>query len=187
MSAHTEYVRQIHQHCSPFWGEFSEELHWTKGPPENHLENFSVLKFSPSKEQNLFTYVTCGLSEADEKEPIECFLLSPFPDASLCELLTIVAWYHRRRASLGWGHTVNFGRPWLPESSCDHGLFSTPYLDGPELEWLDRGSSRVQFLWLIPITAAEREFKKQHGLEALESKFETAGFHFADPARKSVI
>jgi hypothetical protein len=41
-------------------------------------------------------------------------------------------------------------------------------------------------LWLIPITKAEREFKKAQGLEALEALFEKKQFNYLDPARPSV-
>jgi hypothetical protein len=86
---------------------------------------------------------------------------------------------------LGLGHTVNFGRPWLPGSRCSFGLVSIPYLDGPDLEVLrDPTSEReVLCLWLIPITAREVHFKKQRGLEALEDLFQTAGINYVDPHR----
>jgi hypothetical protein len=103
----------------------------------------------------------------------------------MIELLTIVAHYHRTGRPLGLGHTVNFGEPWLSGSACTRGLISLPYLDGEELEWLDE--PRVRFLWLIPITEAEVAFKIQHGLDALEERFEEAAFDYLDPLRASVI
>jgi len=45
----------------------------------------------------------------------------------------------------------------------------------------------VRFLWLVPITPAELIFKKQHGLAALEERFEAAQFDFLDPVRASVV
>lgn len=41
----------------------------------------------------------------------------------------------------------------------------------------------MRFLWLIPITPEEAEFKKQNGLEALEERFEAANFDYLDPSR----
>jgi hypothetical protein len=58
-------------------------------------------------------------------------------------------------------------------------------LDGPKLEWLDE--PRVRLLWMIPITEAEVGFKKKHGLEALEEKFEAAQFNFLNPFRPSTV
>ena len=127
------------------------------------------------------------MSVVDDSEKIECFIFVPFPeDDAICELLTIVSWYHRTGARLGLGHTVNFGRPWLPSSTCDYGLLSLPYLDGPNLEWLDAEGIKTRFLWLIPITAQERNFKIAQGLEALEARFEASGFDYANPYRDTV-
>jgi hypothetical protein len=82
------------------------------------------------------------------------------------------------------GHTVNFGRSFLPGATCTHGLISLPYLDGPRLEWLER--PRVRFLWLIPVTWQEVAFKIRNGLDALEERLEAAGFDYLDPQRASV-
>jgi hypothetical protein len=38
----------------------------------------------------------------------------------------------------------------------------------------------------VPITEQEREFKKAHGLEALEQRFESGKFDYLDPNRASV-
>src|SRR5690349_13330900 len=162
MIPRSQYLQNIQRHYRRSWGDF-DELHFTKGPPAHVRElppAFSILRFPASQRRSLFTYATCGMSLIDDAERIECFLLAPFAeDDTLCELLTVTAWYHRTGARLGCGHTVNFGRPWLTRSHCDHGLFSVPYLDGPELEWLDADGTRTQFLWLIPITSQERDFK----------------------------
>jgi suppressor of fused protein SUFU len=45
----------------------------------------------------------------------------------------------------------------------------------------------VRCLWLIPITRAERDYKKENGLEALAELFERSGFAFMDPLRFSVV
>jgi hypothetical protein len=64
-------------------------------------------------------------------------------------------------------------------------VLSPPYLDGQNLEWLEE--PHVRFLWLIPVTEAEVAFKKAHGMEALEERFEEAQFNYLDPFRASVI
>jgi len=133
-------------------------------------------------------YATRCMSQPEDEARLEIHLLTgreKETDPELVELLTVTAHYHRTGTRLGLGHTVNFGRPWRPGSACTHGLLSLPYLDGPRLEWL--AEPRVQFLWLIPITAAELLFKKQHGLEALEERFEAAQFDYLDPLRPSVV
>ena len=74
----------------------------------------------------------------------------------------------------------------MPNSTCDHGLISLPYLDGPSLELAEIERVEAHFLWLIPVTREEVEYKKKFGLEALESKLESSAFNYLDPKRKSV-
>jgi hypothetical protein len=118
---------------------------------------------------------------------IELHLFSPVQSSQHVELLTAIAHYHVTGEYLNLGHTVYFGRPWLPGSECDYGFVSLPYLDGPTLEWSKIEGREVRFLWLIPITYAEREFARQHGIEALEAKFDAASFNYLDTHRKSVV
>lgn len=59
-----------------------------------------------------------------------------------------------------------------------------PYVDGPDLQW---APGRERCLWLLPITEAERDFKREQGLDALESRFEASNFDYLDPARASVV
>ena len=114
-------------------------------------------------------------------------MFSPLESAEIVELLFMTAHYHRTGSHLGLGHTVNFGKPWLDASICDHGLISLPYLDGPKLENLKVGFVQVKFLWLIPVTKEEVSFKKKHGLDALEEQFDLAKLDYASPNRQSVI
>jgi hypothetical protein len=121
------------------------------------LENDDdVLRFRAMElGRDMWTYATCSVSTALDEEPIELHLFSPVQAEELVELLTVVAHFHITGARLGLGHTVNFGRPWLPGSRCSFGLISHPYLDGPSLE-VARGPAfrrEVRCLWLIPITA----------------------------------
>jgi hypothetical protein len=114
-------------------------------------------------------------------------MFSPEESTEVVELLAAVAHYHRTGRALGFGHTVNFGKPWIDVSECDHGLISLPYLDGPNMEDLRLSDNlTVKFGWLIPITAAEVDYKKVHGLEALEQRLEDAAFNYLDPHRRSV-
>jgi hypothetical protein len=137
----------------------------------------------------MWIYATCGMGLCGATNPIELHLFSPRQCELLIELLTVIAHYHCTDRSLGLGHTVNFGRPWLPDSKCDYGLISLPYLDGPALERFndEETDMTVECLWLIPIAKSERDYTKKNGLEALESKFEEYRFDYLDPARPSVV
>lgn len=160
---------------------------WDKGPREELPEEFTVIEFPLSTVRSMWTYATAGMSQPGDDLPVELHLFSPKPSQSHVELLTAIAHYHRNEAQLGMGHTVNFGRPWMPGSLCDHGLISLPYLDGPDLEILEIEDNTVHFLWLIPITRHELEFKKKNGLEALEKEFDKHNFNYLDPLRDDVV
>jgi hypothetical protein len=180
------YAQALTQHYSRQFG-VAEVLQWSRGPIYLLPAGFRVLRFAPIPPARLFVFATCGMAALGGNEALECILLSPVPDESQVELLTAITWYHTTAARLGVGHTVNFGRAWMPDSECTYGLLSLPYLHGSSLEHFDHSAGRSQVLWLIPITAEERAFKVRHGLEALESRFESAAFDYSNPHRASVI
>ena len=70
---------------------------------------------------------------------------------------------------------------------ANHGFISRPYLDGPQLENMLYHKKKVNFYWLIPITASELEFVKLNGAEALEEQFESKNFNYMDSNRPSVL
>ena len=177
----------IAEHYRECWKAAGEPVSWSLGPVEQLPPDFRVLVFPPRENRKMWTYATCGMSQQGDAPPLELHLFSPIRAEALVELLTVIAHYHLTGAYLDVGHTVNFGRPWLPQSKCDHGLISLPYLDGPNLEWLKMPERSVRFLWLVPITDEELRFKKAHGLEALENRLEERQFNYLDPMRSSVI
>jgi hypothetical protein len=179
----TESVIAHYERC---WESKAERSTWKRGPAWQLPPNFQIAIFPPRLARKMWTYATAGMSQQGDAPPLELHLFSPRSAESHAELLTAIAHYHLTGAYLDLGHTVNFGRPWLPESKCDHGLISLPYLDGPNLEWFRCGEQKIRFLWLIPITPDETEYKKRNGLEALEARFESQAFNYVDPLRKSV-
>jgi hypothetical protein len=177
----------IAEHYRQCWGEAGVPRKWERGPISQLPVNFQILVFAPTHRRAGWTYATSGMATDLTTGPaLELYLISPVETNLHVELLTVVAHYHRTGAPLGLGHTVNFGRAWLPGSLCDHGLISLPYLDGPSLEWLDTEKGSIRFLWLIPITNAEVAYKKAQGLEALEARFEESQFNYLNPTRASV-
>lgn len=181
-----DLIKKIKNHYLINWGESSECI-FDRELIHDILPSFDVLKFKPNKKRNSWIYATCGMSENDKEQGLEIFILSPTENDFLITLLTAIAHYHASGNTLDLGHTVNFGCGWYEESRCDHGLISLPYLDGPDLEWMETKSVNIRFLWLIPITQEELQYKKAKGMEALECLFEEANFNYIDPFRKSVI
>src|SRR5688572_29449233 len=165
----------------------AEPRQFSAGPIEQLPVDFIILRYPPRDNRAMWTYATCGMSQPNDVMPLELHMFSPRASPEIEELLVVTAWYHRNGAGLDVGHSVNFGRPWLKESACDRGLICLPYLDGPSLETLRIGSDLVKCYWLIPISLAELDYKRAHGLEALEQAFERASFNYLDPQRASVI
>ena len=97
----------------------------------------------------------------------------------------MVAFFHHTDR-LGVKHTVSIGEPWLPRSTLDSFLLSLPYPFGPDLGEA-AGRPRVDILWLLPITPAERAFKREHGAEALEQLFERNAIEYWGPQRPCVV
>jgi hypothetical protein len=186
-TAHEIVSAKIRDHYERCWDAVATVKAWEKGPTKQLTPGFRILVFAPNDRRNMWTYATCGMSQQMDAPPLEIHLFSPTETESHVELLTVIAHYHLTGAYLDVGHTVNFGRPWLDGSKCDHGLISLPYLDGPKLEWLEATERRTQFLWLIPISKKEVNFTKSNGLEALESRFEERQFNYLDPKRASVV
>ena len=158
-SADDRYVAALLRHYESSWGPAAEVVHWTRGPVHELPQRFRVAVFPPRPGRSRWVYATVGMAALDDDEALELHLVSPRQADELVELLTAVAHYHRTGRRLGLHHTVNFGRPWLAGATCDFGLVSLPYLDGPNLEWLDDSGFRVRNLWLVPISEAERDFK----------------------------
>jgi hypothetical protein len=177
----------IENHYSDVWNARASVCKFSAGPIWQLPRGFAVLRFPPHDDREMWTYATRCMSLTDDQTPLELHMFSPFATDEVVELLFAVAHFHCTSTRLGLGHSVNFGRSWIGQSECDHGLISLPYLDGPDLENLSVGARTVKFYWLIPITASEVSFKKIHGLEALEVEFEESGFDYINPHRKSVV
>lgn len=182
------YSDLVFEHYCDIWSDSPAERRWQAGPVYELPEGFRVLEFPPHGERDMWTYATCDMSQPEDDCKHEVHLFSPYQEQGLVELLTSLAHYHRNGRRVGLGDSVNWGRPWLPGSNCTHALISLPYLDGPRLEWLPLPTGEsVRFLWVVPITPQEAAFKKKHGVEALEHRFEEAQFNYVDPARRSVV
>ncbi len=179
----------IVDHLSIVWKNKPDLRLWKEGPINELPNDFCVLEFGPTLERNMWTYASCGMSNGPKNiENIELFILSPFQDSKLVELIYVIAHYHLTGEHIGLNHTINFGRPWSEGSICEYGLISLPYLDGPYLENLELEQGYViKFYWIIPISKNERDLAISRGVEKLEDAFETNDFNFLNPLRKSVV
>lgn len=152
------------------------------------VADFSVARFSPGPKTKLWTYCSLGASSprSEEEERLEFLLLLPRCDDRAVELISMVAHYQRTE-HLGMRHMFAIGEPWLDQSRCDCMATSLPYPFGPALEKLDSSGLHARFLWLVPITSSEREFARDHGMEELEARFDSAGLNYWDIDRNAVV
>ncbi len=183
----TPYNSAILDHYRKTWGPLVREIDPSGGRRAELPSDFRVLEFQRSSTTRVLA--TLGMSQPPDTTRIELHVhvaneSSQAADAAV-RLLSVVAHYHRTGTALDLGHTVNLGEPWMRGSLCTFGLVSLPYLDGPGLEWLEEYT--VRCLWLLPITEAEREFKKSHGLEALEEIFDAHHVEYSNPWRASLV
>lgn len=153
----------------------------------NEAPQFFVCEVGPGPRSTLWLYATVGASELrDGPGGLEFILACPSQCERGVELATMAARYHRRQG-LGMGHTCPIGEPWLPGAACHHILVTFPYPWGPALEVVPYGDSHIHVLWLLPITAAERAYKAEHGQEALEALFEAKKLEYWKIDRDSLV
>lgn len=150
-----------------------------------------VLRVDPESRGGLWLHVSSGASlpaegSAGSTQGSEFVLVTPFKTLRAVELLAMVVYFHGVQA-LSVGDIVSVGEPWLPGSTCGHLLVSNPYLLADELWRLRLPGRTVHFRWVIPITAKERAYATERGLDALEQRFEEAGLEYWDPHRASVV
>lgn len=185
--AEDEVNEVVRRHLREFFaGHENTEHQWTLGPAPDELPRLRVSEFSPGPRTGLWVYASIGAWEARADPRLEFVLAAPVPDQRHVELVTMVTWYHGRRG-LGVGHTLPIGEPWLPGSACEFFLVSLPYPFGPQLEVCNFAGWHLHVLWLLPITAAEREFKVREGVEALEQRFDACGLQYWAPDRPSPV
>lgn len=157
--------------------------------------------------REFYTLVTSGMSDLRMKLPegaprdmparVELvFYLPPErePDALYAEFLRTTARFpYDYDTWVSGGHTIPNGTP--PQPIFPGTPFDTILLIGsvinPDNALGDRlvlGGDRVELLWVVPITGAEREYKRKHGTAALLDLFDKVQHPFAfDPARKSYL
>jgi hypothetical protein len=187
VSDNNNYCLAIREHYIQYWKAEPEIVNFNKGPITDLSADFRILRFAPNKTHAMWAYATVCMSQPEDINRLELHMFAPRHNDDIAELLVATAHYHRTGTELGVGHSVNFGKPWWNGSQCDRGLISVPYLDGPRLEWLEVEGQKVRFLWMIPVTKSEIDFKRESGLEALERRFDGAKLDYLNPARSSVV
>jgi len=182
----------ILEHYRAFWGaDRIEELHWTPEHMAERLPDFHIARIRPATPDEPWVFASIGAWRATAGEPhgLEFVAVSRGQSAAVMQRLAMVAYYHAGPPEhrLGAGHTLPIGEGWVQGSTLESVLVSLPYLWGPRLEHCQLRDQHVQVLWLLPITSAEHQFAREHGVDALESRFKEAQVNYLDPFRQSVV
>lgn len=148
----------------------------------------------PPKDRPFYTLVSGGMSDLPMMIPEDCprsharreiIMYVNEPNDHLVGLIRHFALFPFQASTwLGGGHTVPNGIPAEPlfEDSDLVGTLFIPTIVRPDNSLSERFSidgDSVDFLWLVPITQAELDYKLEFGMDALLTKF--------DEAKKSVV
>jgi hypothetical protein len=161
---------------------------WTKGASFAALPDLQIVEITIGSKVH---YVTAGASRILDQPGygLEFCLIANAPSCTFVELMTMVTYLHSMpEHRLGVGHTLNIGRPIVDASVLDRLLVSLPYPYGSGFEFAHASDgAHIRFLWLVPIGTREAQFRHDHGLEALEARFEEEALDFADLSRPEVV
>lgn len=183
---------KIQEHIARFWPRRQiSSFSWTIGPIEKALPGFRVLVVAPHSKGEPWVYVSQGAWQvcSPNEDRCEFFLISPCDNVRHIETLAMVAnFYADPKYRFHIGKVIDIGRPWAEGSAMRHLLVSLPFPYGPTFEWCRLSALDViRFCWLLPITESESDFVSEHGLEAMEAKFDEFGIDYLDPMRRSVV
>jgi hypothetical protein len=152
--------------------------------------------------RNVCTLVTSGMSDlpmnipagADVPRRVELIFYCSEPRPEYCDVLQWLAHFpHDQKSWIGWGHTVPNGTPPAPfwgSTILDTVLFMEPIVkvDQTLAEALTLGGDPVRFLWVIPLTTPECNFKLEKGTSAILGLFQQNRHPYVfDPTRKSYV
>jgi len=138
-----------------------------------------VLKAATAEKGDPVQYFTYGLNAlpASEGAALEYVLVAPTTDATYVTTLEkLIHFCVDKNQLFEPGDTILLGRPWSDGARMDRFLVSLPHAHGPKLEvFTGKAGRKGHILWLQPIHESEHAFLDEHGMAALENRFEHAG------------
>jgi hypothetical protein len=168
------------------------------------VPHIDVYQFRPKmKDRSICRLVTGGMSDlpmsmprgaGDAARRVELLFYCDEPrDEYIATLRWLAHFPHSAKTWVGSGHTVPNGDPPAPfwgSEILDTILFMPSILnkDARLSEQLKLDGDDVQFLWVVPLTTAECDFKLKRGVDALMELFDRNKHPLVfDPGRKSYV
>jgi hypothetical protein len=168
-------------HYTRFFGPLTEAVMHSTDIKAVHID---IYQFRPKRGRKYWTLITGGMSDQPQFVPRD----SPKHVSRRVELMMYVRqpapWMFSvmkglaempfdDRIFLHWFHTVPNGMPMTAKPSLlTSFFFLPPYFEEKGFDSLKLGRSKVDILWLVPITEAERVYAAKHGSERLEKLHE---------------
>jgi len=198
MLTHPEgYLEARERHYQRFFGPITQKILHSTDVKAVHID---IYQFEPTQDRQYWTLITSGMSDErqisleDRAEHVstraEVLMYVSKPEDWMFSILKGLAEMPFEDGTfLHWWHTVPNGMPMTATPSLlTSFFFLPPYFEREGFPELELDGDRVDFLWMIPITEAEREFAVQHGSEALEKKFEEVDLSpVVNESRKSFV
>jgi hypothetical protein len=167
-----------------------------------HIDVYTFKRIQGDRE--IYSLVTGGMSDlemtlprgADKDAPkrVELIFYCAEPREEYISVLRWAAHFpHDAKSWLGHGHTIPNGNPPEPlwgSKTLDSLFFLPPIVKKDQTlpSELILGGEPVHFLWLVPLTTAECDFKLANGFEAMLSLFQQNRHpHVFDSERKSYV
>jgi hypothetical protein len=165
-------------------GPMTEPIAHSSDKQPVHLD---IYQFGPNASRPYWKLVTGGMSDLRQNIPIpvaefaapraELLMYATEPQPWMFSILKTLAEYPSRTGKyLHWLHTWTNDAPLTTTpseyTSC---LFLPPRLENSSFNELQIEGDRVDFLWMIPITSAERDYAAERGSEHLEWLFVRCG------------
>ena len=184
-------------HYQRFLGPLTQKvMHSTDAKPV-HVD---IYQFEPTQDREFWTLITGGMSDIQQIAPDDCaehqapraeiLMYVPAPQGWMFNVLKGLAEMpFDNDTYLHWWHTIPNGMAMTAKPSLlTSFFFMPPYFEDEQFGTLQLDGDGVDFLWMVPITEAEREFAVTHGSQALEDRMRDAGLsHILDESRKSIV
>jgi hypothetical protein len=198
MLTHPEgFLEAREEHYQASFGSLTQPVMHSTDIKAVHVD---VYQFEPTKDRAFWTLVTSGMSNERQGLPDDCpeymsprteiLMYVPRPQNWMFSVLKGLAEMpFESNTYLHWWHTVPNGMPMtaVPSLLTSY-FFLPPYFEPEGFTQLELDGDRVDFLWMIPITEAEREYAIENGSQALERRFEEANLsRVLEESRQSVI
>ena len=197
MRTHPEgYLEARERHYKRFFGPLTQNVVHSTDVKPVHID---IYQFAPTSQRPYWTLITGGMSDERQIQPENCDdYMSPRaeilmyvrgPQEWMFNVLKGLAEMPFEKGTcLHWWHTIPNGMPMTAKPSLLTSFFLPPYFEPPGFTEFTLDGDRVDFLWMIPITEAERQYAVKHGSQELEKRFEDAELSpVVDESRRSLL